>query len=95
MFPCAMKSKVFTSNCGGCIGGSTSHPIVLTMVKELKLSSLTYGTIGTNACICFHGDSFVCGKFTVTGWLACGRGGWCPNTRCGLSICPLPYPCGL
>ena len=73
MFPRAMKSKFSTSNCGGCIGGNPSNPVVLTMAKELELLSSTYGKIGTNACICSHGDAFVCAKFIATGcWLLVG-----------------------
>ena len=75
MFPRAMKSKVSTSNCGGCMGGNPLYPGVLIMAKELELSSSIYGTIGTNTCICYHGDSFVCAKFTATSWLVPGRGG--------------------
>ena len=75
MLPHAMKSNISTSNCGGCIGGKPSYLGASTMAKEPKLSSSAYGMTSTKAYICSHGDSLVCAKFTMAGWLVPGRGG--------------------
>ena len=75
MLPRAMKSKVSTSNCGGCIGGNPSYLGDSTMAKEPELSSSAYGMTCTKACICSHGDSLIYAKFTRAGWLVLGRGG--------------------
>ena len=74
MFPRAMKSKVSTSNYGGYIGVNPSYPGVLIMSTKLELSFSTYGTIGTNACICSHGDSsiFVQSLLPLVGWFVVG-----------------------